>query len=180
MRPPPSSESLGSEEAPRGFVAAGLMRAGLITYLFSGLSLIANLVTGVVTARALGPGGRGITVSLTTVSQLTGFPFEKGLAKIYRVDRQGRVSVYASGLTNVTDLAFGPGGHLYAVQISSEGLLTGPIGSVVRIPKGGGHASVVAGGLFAPYGIAITGRTGYVTTGSVAPGGGQVIALHLR
>lgn len=114
------------------------------------------------------------------VSQLTGFPFEKGLAKIYRVDRQGRVSVYASGLTNVTDLAFGPGGYLYAVQISSEGLLTGPIGSVVRIPKGGGHASVVAGGLFAPYGIAITGRTGYVTTGSVAPGGGQVIALHLR
>ncbi|KRE39170.1 hypothetical protein ASG73_02155 [Janibacter sp. Soil728] len=114
------------------------------------------------------------------VSQLTGFPFEKGLANIYKVDSSGAVSVYASGLTNVTDLAFGPGGVLYAVQIASEGLLGGPVGSVVSIPKGGGDASVVAGGLFAPYGIAITGQTAYVTAGSVAPGGGQVIALPLR
>lgn len=114
------------------------------------------------------------------VSQLTGFPFQKGLANIYKVDRSGAVSVYASGLTNVTDLALGPGGVLYAVQIASEGLLGGPIGSVVSIPKGGGDASVVAGGLSAPYGIAITGQTAYVTTGSVAPGGGQVIALPLR
>ena len=62
-------------------MAGGLVRAGLITYLFSGLTLIANLVTGVVTARALGPGGRGITVSLTTVSQLTGFLFALGAAQ---------------------------------------------------------------------------------------------------
>ncbi len=79
--PPSSPESFGPEEAPRPFVAGGLVRAGLITYLFSGLTLIANLVTGVVTARALGPGGRGITVSLTTVSQLTGFLFALGAAQ---------------------------------------------------------------------------------------------------
>ena len=30
------------------------------------------------------------------VSQLTGFPFQQGLANIYRVDRRGHVSVYAS------------------------------------------------------------------------------------
>ena len=57
------------------------------------------------------------------VSQLTGFPFPKGAANIYRVDpRTGRTNVYASGLTNVTDLAF-DGRTLYAVQISTEGLL---------------------------------------------------------
>lgn len=66
------------------------------------------------------------------------------------------------------------------MQISSEGLLGGPVGSVVSIPKGGGDAAVVAGGLFAPYGIAITGQTAYVTTGSTAPGAGQVIAMPLK
>ena len=51
---------------------------------------------------------------------------------------------------------------------------------VVAIPKGGGSShSVVAEGLFAPYGIAIKGKTAYVTTGSVAPGAGQVIAVPL-
>ncbi|MGA8046465.1 MAG: ScyD/ScyE family protein [Dermatophilaceae bacterium] len=122
-----------------------------------------------------GPGGA------LYVSQLTGFPFEKGLANIYKVDKRGKVSVYATGLTNVTDLAFGPGNVLYAVQLSTEGLLTGPIGSVVAIPKGGGSShTVVAGNLFAPYGIAIKGKTAYVTTGSVAPGAGQVIAIPLH
>lgn len=115
------------------------------------------------------------------VSQLTGFPFEKGSAKIYRISRRGNVRVYASGLTNVTDLAFNKRGVLYAVQLSTEGLLTGPIGSLVRIPKGGGSThSVVEGGLFAPYGVALRSGTAYVTTGSVAPGAGQVVAIPLR
>lgn len=115
------------------------------------------------------------------VSQLTGFPFEKGLAKIYRVDKRGKVTVYASGLTNVTDLAFGKRGVLYAVQLSTEGLLTGPVGSLVKIPRGGGAShTVVEGGLFAPYGVAIKGHTAYVTTGSVAPGAGQVVAIPLK
>lgn len=115
------------------------------------------------------------------VSQLTGFPFEQGSAKIYRVDRRGHVRVYASGLTNVTDLAFGPRGALYAVQLSSAGLLTGPVGSLVRIPRGGGPShTVVEAGLFAPYGIAIKGHTAYVSTGSVAPGAGQVVAIGLK
>lgn len=115
------------------------------------------------------------------VSQLTGFPFEQGSSKIYRVDKRGNVTVYASGLTNVTDLAFGHKGVLYAVQLSSEGLLTGPVGSLVRIPKGGGSShKVVEAGLFAPYGVAIKGHKAYVTTGSVAPGAGQVVAISLH
>lgn len=115
------------------------------------------------------------------VSQLTGFPFQKGLANIYRVSSGGEVSVYASGLTNVTDLAVGPGGVLYAVELASEGLLSGPFGSLVKIPRGGGSEhTVVKGGLFAPYGVAIKGHTAYVTTGSVAAGAGQVISIPLR
>jgi hypothetical protein len=116
------------------------------------------------------------------ISQLTGFPFQHGLANIYRLDRRGNLTVYASGLTNVTDLAFN-GRTLYAVQISTEGLLTtGPIGSVVKVKPGGtapGDHTPVAAGLFAPYGIAIKGNSAYVTTGAVAADAGQVIKIRL-
>ena len=61
------------------------------------------------------------------VSQLTGFPFTKGSASIWRIGSSGEPKVYASGLTNVTDLAF-HGRTLYAVQIATDGLLSGPRG----------------------------------------------------
>lgn len=106
------------------------------------------------------------------VSALTGFPFPKGGASIYKVAPGHAPTVYASGLTNVTGLAFGPDGTLYAVEVSASGLASGgpPIGAVMAIPAGGGSPSTVAGGLFAPYGIAIVGGAAYVTTGAVLPG----------
>jgi len=115
------------------------------------------------------------------ISQLTGFPFQNGLANIYRLDKSGKRTVYASGLTNVTDLAF-KGKTLYAVQISTKGLLTGPIGSVVKVKPGGtapGDHTPVAAGLFAPYGIAIKGSSAYVTIGAVAANTGEVIKIRL-
>lgn len=128
-------------------------------------------VQAVPTSVAVGPDGAYY------VSQLTGFPFEKGLAKIWRIGHDGSVSVYAEGLTNVTDLAFADDGTLYAVQLSTEGLLTGPVGSLVRIRKGAAP-EVVVGGLFAPYGLALRDNWAYLTTGSVAPGG-QVVKVRL-
>lgn len=116
------------------------------------------------------------------VSQLTGAPFPQGGANIYRIVPGHRPTVYASGLTNVTDLAFGRDGSLYAVEISTAGLASGgpPIGDLVRIPRGGGaQHSVVVGGLFAPYGVALSGSYAYVTTYSVAPGAGSVIRVEL-
>ena len=59
----------------------GLVRAGLITYAFSSLTLVSNLVSGIVSARALGPDGRGVTVALSAVSQLAGFLFAMGVAQ---------------------------------------------------------------------------------------------------
>jgi hypothetical protein len=125
------------------------------------------------TSVAVGPDGAYY------VSQLTGFPFEQGLSKIYRLAPDGTLSVYASGLTNVTDLAFAPDGTLYAVEISEAGLLAGPIGALVRVAAGSDQHQVVAGDLFAPYGLALSGGSAYVTTGSVAPGAGQVIRVPL-
>jgi sugar lactone lactonase YvrE len=112
------------------------------------------------------------------VSQLTGFPFEKGSAKIWRIGKGGSLSVHAEGLTNVTDLAFADDGTLYAVEISEEGLLNGPIGALVKVNPGGAP-QVIAGGLFAPYGLALSGGAAYVTTGSVVAGGGEVVRIPL-
>ena len=68
------------------------------------------------------------------VSQLVGFPFDAGVSKIWRIVPGQAPTVYASGLTNVTDLAFAPDGTLYAVEIAKNGLLTGPPGAIVSIP----------------------------------------------
>ena len=51
------------------------------------------------------------------ISQLTGFPFQPGAANIWRVVPGAGPTVFASGLTNVTDLAFARDGTLYAVEI---------------------------------------------------------------
>jgi hypothetical protein len=129
------------------------------------------------TAAAYGPDGA------IYVSQLTGFPFPVGGASIWRVVHGQTPTKYATGLTNVTDLAFGRDGSLYAVQIADEGLLAGPTatGSVVRIPAGGGaEHTTVADDLVAPYGIALHRGAAYVTTGSTQAGGGEVLRVPLR
>lgn len=120
------------------------------------------------------------------VGELTGFPFCEGGASIYRITDRGTVTKYAAGLTNVTGLAFGHDGTLYAVELAQHGLLQGPIGAVVAIPQGGGNTMadyhVVADGLLAPYGIAINGNRAYVTVGSILPataGGGGIISVSL-
>lgn len=59
----------------------GLLRAGALTYVFSAFTLVANLISGVVSARALGPSGRGVTVALVTVAQFGGFIFAMGVAQ---------------------------------------------------------------------------------------------------
>ena len=113
------------------------------------------------------------------ISQLTGFPFEKGAANIWRVVPGQAPTVYASGLTNLTDLAFAPDGSLYAVEIATNGLLNGPIGSLVKVTPGANVHETIAGGLFAPYGVAFGGGAAYVTTCAVCPGDGEVIRISL-
>ena len=113
------------------------------------------------------------------ISQLTGFPFEQGAANIWRVVPGQAPTVFASGLTNLTDLAFAADGSLYAVEIASTGLLNGPIGALVRITPGASQHTTVAGGLFAPYGVALTDGAAYVSTCAVCAGGGEVIKIPL-
>jgi hypothetical protein len=127
------------------------------------------------TAAAYGPDGA------IYVSQLTGFPFPVRGASIWRVVPGHAPTKYATGLTNVTDLAFGKDGSLYVVQIADTGLLDeSPTGSVVRIPAGGRHPyTKVVSNLTTPYGITLHGHSAYVTTCSTCAGDGQVIKVPL-
>jgi hypothetical protein len=125
---------------------------------------------------AVARGARGVVY----VSQLTGFPFPKGGATIWTVSDGKKPGAYARGLTNVTDLAFGPDRSLYAVQIATNGLMQGPKGSLVKVSRTGGTPTVVAANLPSPYSVAVQGHSAYVSTCSVCAGGGQVVRVPLR
>lgn len=128
-------------------------------------------VQSVPTATASGPDGARY------VSELTGFPFPVGGSTVWRLDAGGTPHPWATGLANVTDLAF-DGPDLYAVQIADGGLLAGPVGSLVRVDPGGAHQTVV-GGLFAPYGLAVRDGYAYVSTCSVCADDGTVVRVPL-
>lgn len=113
------------------------------------------------------------------VSQLVGFPFEKGSSSIWRVAPGSAPTKWATGLTNVTSLAFSEEGDLYAVELAENGLLSGPIGRLAHVTPGGSSHATVAGDMFAPYGVAIRGSNAWVTTGSLLAGGGQVVQVSL-
>jgi hypothetical protein len=116
------------------------------------------------------------------VSQLTGFPFPPGGANVYRVNpRTGAVTVFATGFTNIMDLAFGKNGTLYVLEIDHDGLLSGSTdGGLFAVSRDGTKRQIVLapGTLTMPGGIAV-GRDGlYVTNNAGSPGGGQVLRIR--
>ncbi len=135
-------------------------------------------IQAVPTAVAVGP------VGAYYVSQLTGAPFPAGSANIWRVVPGEAPTVYASGLTNVTDLAWS-GDQLYAVELSNGGLATtGPTGSLIQVHPGANDPSMQAvtraGSLPAPYGVAIRDGVAYVSIGTLfGPGQGAVMEFPL-
>ena len=118
------------------------------------------------------------------VGQLTGFPFPFGQANVYRVPSNGGTpEIYASGFTKIIDIAFGPDGSLYVLQISSTGGAPpqGGTGSLIRLsPDATTRTTIVAPGegLVAPGGIVVA-KDGsiYVTNFSVSPSTGTVVKI---
>ena len=113
------------------------------------------------------------------VSQLTGFPFPTGASTIWRVTRTGQRTVYATGLTTVTSLAW-RGNTLYAVQFDDSDFFGPPVGSLRKVTPGGAAHAAVVDGLPAPYGLAIRGNSAFVTVNSTSTGNGMVLEVNLR
>jgi hypothetical protein len=112
------------------------------------------------------------------VSQLTGFPFPLAGASVLRVQQDGTTEPYATGFTNVIDLAFGPDGTLYVLEIAHNGLASGDVaGGLWSVPPGGGEATLLSTELIMPGGIAVgADGTIYVTTAASMPNAGSVVS----
>jgi sugar lactone lactonase YvrE len=99
------------------------------------------------------------------VATLTGFPFPPGGASVYRVAdndgdgdalEAGEVTVYASGLTSATDVAFDGDGHLLVTQFSANMLGENVPGQLVHVAGAGATPRVVVDGLITPTGVTVT------------------------
>jgi sugar lactone lactonase YvrE len=130
------------------------------------------------TSVAAGPDG------LFYVGQLTGFPFPAGGANVYRVPaRGGAPEVFVGGFTAIVDVAFGPDGSLYVLEIARNGLLAAFIagdwtGALIRIAPDGTRTEIAAGELFAPGGVTVgPDGTIYITNNSIFSGAGQVLRI---
>ena len=132
------------------------------------------------TSVAVGPDGAYY------VGQLTGFPFPPGGASVFRVVPGEDPTVYASGFTNIMDLAFAADGSLYVLEIAKDSLINAgpdgpPAGGLWKIPAGGGDPEMLnVDGLVMPGGIAVADDGSlYITNCSACPAGaGSVINVN--
>ncbi len=124
------------------------------------------------TGLAVAPEGRIVT------GQLTGFPFLPGAATIRELVSGSVLETVASGFTNLIDVAFGPDGALYALEIDSDGLLgPGTTGALYAVAEDGTR-SLLYEGLNTPTGLAVS-REGlfYVSSNGLSPTDGEVLVL---
>jgi hypothetical protein len=128
-----------------------------------------------------GPGGD------LFVGELTGFPFPVGEAQVYRVSRDGDVDVYASGFTNIIDIAFDRKGNLYVLEFATNGILSGPPGALWRVPREGNRTKsestkieVEGLDLIDPAGLAIGHGAIYISNHGTSAGEGEVVRIPLK
>ena len=162
----------------RGEVLA-TFRGPRMTNPFDGSRMRADSVpTGV----AKGPDGAYY------VGELTGFPFEKGAARVWRVVPGQDPTVYARGFTNISSVGFDKAGNLLVLEMSKDGLLAQPEnprlpppGRLVRVSRDGSQQTLVSKGLYTPMGVAV-GPDGsiYVTNHGFAAGDGTVVKVNRR
>ncbi len=191
----PDSNPYGVLGTPFGAVATDAGGNTLLSISRAGrVSTLAVFPDRIVTAPPPpnGPGGQIPMQAVPTsvvrgpdgafyVSQLTGYPFPVGAANIYRVVPGKKPTVYASGFTNVIDLAFDRAGRLLVLQLTTNGLAVpdpGP-GKLIRIDHKGKRTEVAPGALLFPGGLAV-GPDGsyYVTNKSIFAGGGEVLRIR--
>jgi hypothetical protein len=96
------------------------------------------------------------------VSELTGFPFVPGAARIYRIAPGGGApAIFASGFTMLSDIAFASDCTKYALEYDSNGLLQpGSQGALWKVNADGSRLLVHSGSdLVNPTGLAIRDAT---------------------
>jgi hypothetical protein len=106
------------------------------------------------------------------VGEFTGWPYRIGTARIWRVVPGKKPSVFASGFTNISDIAF-EGRELLVLEMASEGLLNpASPGALTRVAPNGRRAVVARTGLVAPTGLAVADGSIYISNYGTSPASG--------
>lgn len=119
------------------------------------------------------------------VSYLGQGPFFPDDGKVVSVNlTSGAITELASGASMLTDVEFGPGGQLYAVQFNdtsgaaSEEEAFGPFrGSVLRVNNDGTLTKLVTGLSFTTF-IEFDGDTAYVANWGISPDAGEIVKIE--
>jgi sugar lactone lactonase YvrE len=124
-------------------------------------------VQSVPSSVAVGPDGA------LYVGELTGVPFKPGTARVWRVVPGKKPTLYASGFTTISDLAF-DGRDLLVLELSTRGLLAGRSpGALVRVAPNGTRRVLASKGLLYPTGVAVAGKTIYISNNGLFPATGS-------
>jgi hypothetical protein len=127
-------------------------------------------VQSVPTSVTVGPDGA------LYVGELTGAPYQPGRARIWRIAPGKKLTLYASGFTNISDLAF-DGKNLLVLEIASKGLLDpSSSGALIELAPDGKRRMLASTGLVDPTGLAVGNGTIYISNDGVFPGTGP--GLH--
>jgi hypothetical protein len=106
------------------------------------------------------------------VGELTGVPFAPGSARIWRIAPGQKPTVYASGFTTISDLAF-DGSDLLVLELSTKGLLSGKSpGALIRVTPARVKTVLASSGLLYPTGLAVDGGSIYVSNYGLYPATG--------
>jgi hypothetical protein len=174
IRPNGSIETVAvfPHRAPTAFALPSCLTASPPGFPPPGTMIPAQAVT---TSVAVGPDGAWY------VGLLTGFPFTRNTADVFRVDPVTHAITNFTGgidLSYITGLDFGPDGSLYVVEFTQARLLDAEVcgdmtpGAVWKI-KAGVKTKVADAPLPTDVAVAANGSV-YVTVFSILPRGGEV------
>ena len=122
-------------------------------------------VQSVPSALTVGPDGA------LYVGELTGWPYRIGSARVWRVVPGKKPTVFASGFTSISELAF-DGRDLLALELASKGLQNPAPGALIRVAPNGKRTILASAGLNFPTGLAVDDGWAYISNYGTYPAGG--------